>query len=50
MGENGVLNRATDASKKTNDAKEEEQRQMSIAEAAMNFENTEFIDKNGERI
>ena len=42
VGENGILNRATDASKKTNEAKIEEQRQMAIAEAAMNFENTEY--------
>ena len=42
VGENGILNRATDASKKTNDAKDDELRQMAIAEAAMNFENTEY--------
>ena len=50
VGENGVLNRATDASKKTNDAKAEELRQMAIAEAAMNFENTEYEDKNGKKV
>ena len=50
VGENGVLNRATDASKKTNEAKDEELRQMAIAEAAMNFENTEYEDKNGEKV
>ena len=50
VGENGVLNRATDASRKTNVAKDEEARQMSIAEAAMNFENTEYEDKNGEKV
>ncbi len=50
VGENGILSRATDASKKTNEAKAEEERQMSIAEAAMNFENTEYEDKNGEKV
>ena len=50
VGENGILNRATDASQKTNEAKTEEQRQFSMAEAAMNFENTEYEDKNGEKV
>ena len=50
VGENGILNRAQDASKKTNEAKEEELRQMAIAEAAMNFENTDYEDENGEKI
>ncbi len=50
VGENGILNRATDASKKTNEAKDEEQRQFAMAEAAMNFENTEYEDKKGEKV
>ena len=45
-GNNGILNRATDASKKTNEAKDEELRQMAIAEAAMNFEDTEYNGVN----
>lgn len=44
VGDNGILNRATDASQKTSDAKAEEQRQFSMAEAAMNFDNTEYTD------
>ncbi len=50
VGENGILSRATDASEKTNEAKDEEQRQFAMAEAAMNFENTEYEDKNGEKV
>ena len=50
VGENGILNRATDASRKTNEAKDEEQRQFTMAEAAMNFENTEYEDKKGNKI
>ena len=50
VGENGILNRATEAIKKTNEAKDEEQRQFTMAEAAMNFENTEYEDKNGEKV
>ena len=46
VGENGILNRATDASRKTNEAKDEEQRQFTMAEAAMNFENTTYVDPN----
>ena len=46
VGENGILNRATEASKKTNEAKDEEQRQFAMAEAAMNFENTTYVDPN----
>ena len=42
VGENGILNRATDASTKTNDAKDEEEKQFAMAEAAMNFENTKY--------
>ena len=49
VGENGILSKAISSSEKTNEAKDEEQRQMSIAEAAMNFENTEYKDKNGDK-
>ena len=50
VGENGILNRATEASKKTNDAKAEEERQFAMAEAAMNFENTEYEDEKGNKV
>ncbi len=50
VGENGILNRVTDASKKTNEEKDKEQRQLAMAEAAMNFENKEYTDKNGEKV
>lgn len=49
VGDNGVLTQAQNASKKTSDAKIEEQRQFTIAAAAMNFENTEYEDKNGDK-
>ena len=49
VGENGIIGRAVSSSEKTNEAKDEEQRQFAMAEAAMNFENTEYEDENGKK-
>ena len=46
-GDNGVLTQATRAKEETNKAEKEEQRQIAMYEAAMNFENTPYKDKNG---
>ena len=48
-GENGILTQATKAGEETERATEEEQRQLTISEAAMSFENREYIDKNGDK-
>ena len=50
LSQNGLFSRAQNAAKKTNEEKEIEQRQFTIAEAAMNFENTEYRDKNGDKV
>ena len=42
--ENSVFNKAQYTGKKTNEAEDEEQRQFTIAEAAINFENTIYVD------
>ncbi len=50
LGENGLLNKAQDAKEKIEKAEDDELRQIAIAEATMNFENTEYTDKNGEKV
>ena len=48
-GENGILTQAQKAKEQTEKATEEEQRQLTIAEAAMSFETRDYIDKNGDK-
>ncbi len=50
IGENGVINKAVSANEKTNLAHDIELRQLTMAEAAMNLENMEYIDKNEDKV
>jgi formylglycine-generating enzyme required for sulfatase activity/Tfp pilus assembly major pilin PilA len=47
LGDNGVITKAKVASEETNKVKIDEQRQLAIAQANMNFENIEYTDSNG---
>ena len=42
FGDNGILQLAKEAGEKTNDAKDKDLRQIAMAEAVMNFENTKY--------
>ncbi len=50
FGDNGILQLAKEAGEKTNEAKDKDLRQITIAEALMHFENTKYTDKNGKTI
>ena len=50
FGDNGILELAKEAGEKTNNAEDNDLRQMTIAKATMNFDNTEYTDKNEEKI
>ena len=49
-GENGVLNKATEARKKTEKAKEEELRRMAALEAETYLEDYVYTDKSGKKV
>ena len=49
-GENGILTRAQDAREKTEQAKEDELRKLTQAEAATYLEEHEYIDESGETV
>ena len=50
LSNNGLLEKSKKAVEEYEKVTVEEQRQMSIAEAAMNFKNTKYEDKNGEKV
>ena len=50
IGENGILTRASDASKQTEEAKEEELRRLTTLEAATYIEEHKYEDPSGETI
>ncbi len=50
FGDNGILQLAKEAGEKTNEAKDNDLRQIAMAEAVMNFENTKYTDKNGKTV
>ena len=47
-GDNGILTKAREAKEKTEEAQENELRQLTMLEAATNLKNTTYIDKNNE--
>ncbi len=49
VGDNGIFTRAREAKSETEIAEENEKRELTKAEAAMNMENTEYTDKNGDK-
>ena len=49
LSENGLFKRAKKAVEEYKTATVEEQRQLAMSEATMNFENKEYIDKNGDK-
>ena len=46
-GDNGLLNRASEAKEKTQIASEDELRKLTMLEASTNLENLPYTDKNG---
>ena len=49
LSENGLFKRAKKAVEEYKTATVEEQRQLAMSEATMNFENKEYIDKKGDK-
>ena len=49
VGDNGILTRAREAKSATEIAEENEKRELARAEAAMNMENFEYVDENGDK-
>ena len=47
-GDNGILTKARETKEKTEEAQENELRQLTMLEAATNLKNTTYIDKNNE--
>ena len=50
LSDNGLFKRAKKAVEEYKTLTDEEQRKLAMAEAAMNFENAEYEDKNGEKV
>ena len=46
FGDNGILQLAKEAGEKTNETKDKDLRQITMAEALIHFENTKYTDKN----